>query len=120
MDVVEVERWPLRRDESGAFRRLPRDDDASDDPEEPADEEPWDGEDEDEALPDMPYAADPAAVLGWRGRAVALAVLEALKADWEWSIAASGRDVAAAWIARTLPLFEGWPPDVPGVDDAVG
>ncbi len=36
----------------------------------------------------------------------------------EWTLTASGHETAVAWIARVIPLFAGWPRDVPGVDDA--
>lgn len=38
--------------------------------------------------------------------------------DAEWALTVSGHETAVAWIARVLPLFAGWPPDVRGVDDA--
>jgi hypothetical protein len=155
------------------------------------DEEDWD-EDDGLVEPRDPLPVDRDAALGWRGRAVALAILEAVKLarrafavertghglsqhafevllvllvggsetfepdeiaqlldrrpdqvepaldelraagyaevlgaaheddDWDWTLTDEGRDVAVAWIARTLPLFAGWPSDVPGVDDAGG
>ena len=169
----------------------------------PDEADDWPGEDDDDEAwfdetprPGAPeFVADTATALGWRGRSVALAVLEAVSlsrralavertghglsehafevllvlllaerpvereevarvltrplhhveravgelqeaghveslggelaeqhddVDFEWTITAAGRDVAVDWIARTLPLFGGWPPDVPGADDATG
>lgn len=40
--------------------------------------------------------------------------------DWEWTLSDLGRDIAADWIARVLPIFAGWPPDAPDVDDGGG
>ena len=39
--------------------------------------------------------------------------------EWDWVLTAAGRDAALRWIARAVTLFEGWPPDTPGADDAV-
>jgi len=40
--------------------------------------------------------------------------------DREWTLSDLGRDIAADWIARVLPIFAGWPPDAPDVDDGGG
>ena len=40
--------------------------------------------------------------------------------NWEWTVSDLGRDIAADWIARVLPIFAGWPPDAPDVDDGGG
>jgi hypothetical protein len=40
--------------------------------------------------------------------------------EWEWALTAAGREAGVAWVARVLPAFAGWPPEVPGIDDAGG
>jgi Clp amino terminal domain, pathogenicity island component len=36
------------------------------------------------------------------------------------AITPAGTARVAEWLARTVPLFDGWPPEHPGVDDATG
>lgn len=38
----------------------------------------------------------------------------------DWFLTEAGRDAAARWIGRVLPLFAGWPPERRDVDDADG
>jgi len=220
VDLLELPRGWVARDSAGALRRLPGERDrvagilgspedradnrvwveygyvatVGEDPEEPD----WEDEDEDEgAEPASPeFAMGTAGALGWRGHAVALALLEAVRisrrafdvdragdgltqsaleallllvaagppagpslaatpqdfeqvigrpreevddalaelcaadyaaplevdpepdADDSWVLTPSGREAAVRWIARVVPLFAGWPPETPAVDDA--